>query len=90
MPLKKQGKKSKKLKSLQKKANYLQVLTESDLKGFTFTKDDYRKAFADVSVLYDKEAVRRRDEQLRDFVNKLNSGKIGFNLAKDNRNQTIF
>lgn len=65
-------------------------LTESDLKGFTFTKDDYRKAFADVSVLYDKEAVRRRDEQLRDFVNKLNSGKIGFNLAKDNRNQTIF
>src|SRR5258708_971674 len=45
-------------------------LTEADLEGFTFTVEDWERAFAEVSSKYDSEGVKRRDEQLLSFVIK--------------------
>ncbi len=53
-------------------------LTERDLEGHTFIEDDFNKAFQYVRSIYDVEATKKRDEALRKFVNRTNTGKIGF------------
>ena len=42
-----------------------------------FTVEDWEKALAEVSAKYDSNSVRKRDEQLGDYVKK-HSSRLGF------------
>lgn len=55
-------------------------LTEADLEGFAFTLEDWEKAFIEVSSKYDRDSVKKRDEQLEKFVHKHSRGSIGYKL----------
>jgi AAA+ superfamily predicted ATPase len=57
-------------------------LTEEDLEGYTFDVADWEKAFAEVSSKYDNESVRKRDEELRNFVKKHKQQLLGFNTKE--------
>lgn len=60
-------------------------LTEEDLEGYKFSLEDWKKAFAQVSSEYDREGIRKRDDQLREFVNKHKRGTVGL-VQQDNKN----
>lgn len=45
-------------------------LTEGDLQGYSFSPGDWERAFMDVDSKYDKEQTRKRDQELKEFVNK--------------------
>jgi ATP-dependent 26S proteasome regulatory subunit len=64
-------------------------LTEEDLKGYAFVVADWEKAFAEVASKYDSEDVRKRDEQLRQFVKKHTQRPPGFASHEADR-QRIF
>lgn len=53
-------------------------LTETDLQGYSFTIDDFRRAFRQVSSSYDRQRTKKRDEELRQFVLKNSHGPLGF------------
>jgi SpoVK/Ycf46/Vps4 family AAA+-type ATPase len=53
-------------------------LTEDDLEGYTFTVEDWDKSFAEVDAKYDKEAIRKRDEELKEFVKKHTKDLMGY------------
>lgn len=44
-------------------------LGEEDLEGHPFTSEDFLEAFSRVSSSYNKEEVRKRDQELADYVN---------------------
>lgn len=52
-------------------------LTDEDLKGHTFTVEDWERAYMDVSSKYDKKQVTDRDKALSEFVNR-HRKPIGF------------
>jgi hypothetical protein len=53
-------------------------LTEEDLEGFTFTIEDWEKAFVEVSAKYDSKKVKDYDQRLERFVRKQKDLRIGF------------
>ncbi len=56
-------------------------LTEADLEGYNFTVEDWEKALIEVSSAYDSEAVRKRDEELKEFVQKHMKTTVGFSVG---------
>ena len=55
-------------------------LTEEDLRGHTMTVDDWERAFIEVNAKYDSAGVRKRDEELKRFVQKTKRGVLGFGM----------
>lgn len=53
-------------------------LTEEDLEGHAFILEDWKKAYEQAVSEYDRESVRKRDDELKGFVNKHQKGKVGF------------
>jgi len=53
-------------------------LKEKDIKEDTIQIEDWSRAFRDVSLRYDREAMRKRDEELRLFVEKHSGSEVGF------------
>lgn len=64
-------------------------LKETDLEGFVFTLEDWEKAFIEVSSKYDRDSVKKRDEQLEKFVHKHSRGNLGFRM-QEGQNGVIF
>lgn len=60
-------------------------LTEEDLEGYSFSLEDWKNAFAQAFSEYDREDVRKRDDELRGFVNKHKKGTVGF-ARQESRN----
>lgn len=60
-------------------------LTEADLAGYAFDVSDWEMAFAEVAEKYDRESVKRRDEEPRQFVKKYSPRRVGFASGERHR-----
>jgi SpoVK/Ycf46/Vps4 family AAA+-type ATPase len=66
-------------------------LTEEALQRFSFTPEDWREAFLQVSARYNKEEVRSRDTELEKFVSKCRRGLLGLPYPTDGiKSQVLF
>lgn len=58
-------------------------LTEEDIDDTT-TVEDWERAFAEVDRKYDKQAVKKRDDELREFSERHYKSKAGFQISNAN------
>lgn len=65
-------------------------LAEEHLDGHYFQLSDWDNAFREVAAHYDKKAVKRRDEELKNFANKHSSVALGFLGSGGPESESIF
>ncbi len=58
-------------------------LTETDLGGFTLSVDDFSQAYDYVFSICDSETIKRRDQELKEFVQRSNTSLLGFNSREN-------
>lgn len=61
-------------------------LSETDLKGATFTVEDWEEGLAKALETFDIESTQKRDAEIRDFVIHHERGVLGFHASLTRRN----
>jgi len=64
-------------------------LAESELRGHTFTVEDWDKALVEVSAKYDSKSVRDKDKEIAQFVKKHRMYQPGFTPSDEDRTTSI-